>query len=56
MILTSNLAFGSWDEAFADESFRLKDKHRAGIMGRATDGQGDHGGRRTGLDSRAVGF
>jgi hypothetical protein len=31
MILTSNLTFGSWDSAFADdsingESFRLKDK------------------------------
>ena len=55
MILTSNLAFGSWDEAFAGdavltaamldrilhhaaivqisgESYRLKDKRRAGIM------------------------
>ena len=55
LILTSNLAFGSWDEAFADdvvltaamlhrilyqatvvqisgESYRLKDKRRAGIM------------------------
>ena len=57
MILTSNLAFGSWDEAFAGdavltaamldrilhhaavvqiagESYRLKDKRRAGIMAR----------------------
>jgi DNA replication protein DnaC len=57
IILTSNLAFGSWDEAFADdavltaamldrilhhasvvqiagESYRLKDKRRAGIMAR----------------------
>jgi DNA replication protein DnaC len=57
MILTSNLAFGSWDEAFANdavltaamldrilhhatvvqiagESYRLKDKRRAGIMAR----------------------
>jgi len=55
MILTSNLTFGSWDEAFAGdavltaamldrilhhasvvqisgESYRLKDKHRAGIL------------------------
>ena len=57
MILTSNLAFGSWDEAFAGdavltaamldrvlhhatvvqiagESYRLKDKRRAGIIAR----------------------
>ena len=57
MILTSNLAFGSWDEAFAGDavltaamldrilhratviqiagqSYRLKDKRRAGIMAR----------------------
>jgi DNA replication protein DnaC len=57
MILTSNLAFGSWDEAFAGdavltaamldrilhhasvvqiagESYRLKDKRRAGVMAR----------------------
>ena len=57
MIMTSNLAFGSWDEAFAGdtvltaamldrilhhanvvqiagESYRLKDKRRAGIMAR----------------------
>jgi hypothetical protein len=57
MILTSNLAFGSWDEAFAGdavltaamldrilhhatvvqiagESYRLKDKRRAGITAR----------------------
>jgi DNA replication protein DnaC len=56
MILTSNLAFGSWDEAFAEavltaamldrilhhasvvqisgESYRLKDKRRAGILAR----------------------
>ena len=57
LILTSNLAFGSWDQAFADdavltaamldrilhhatvvqiagESYRLKDKRRAGIMAR----------------------
>lgn len=57
MILTSNLAFGSWDDAFAGdavltaaildrvlhhaavvqisgESYRLKDKRRAGIMAR----------------------
>ena len=55
MILTSNLAFGSWEEAFAGEavltaamldrilhhasvvqisgeSYRLKDKRRAGIL------------------------
>jgi DNA replication protein DnaC len=59
LILTSNLAFGSWDEAFAGdavltaamldrilhratvvqiagESYRLKDKRRAGIMARPT--------------------
>jgi DNA replication protein DnaC len=59
MILTSNLAFGSWDEAFAGdavltaamrdrilhhgtivqiagESYRLKDKRRAGVMARPT--------------------
>jgi len=57
LILTSNLAFGSWDQAFAGdavltaamldrilhhatvvqiagESYRLKDKRRAGIMAR----------------------
>jgi DNA replication protein DnaC len=57
LILTSNLTFGSWDQAFAgdavltaamldrvlhhatvvqitDESYRLKDKRRAGIMAR----------------------
>ena len=57
LILTSNLAFGSWDQAFASdavltaamldrilhhatvvqiagESYRLKDKRRAGIMAR----------------------
>ena len=57
LILTSNLAFGSWDEAFAGdavlnaamldrilhhacvmqiagESYRLKDKRRAGVMAR----------------------
>jgi DNA replication protein DnaC len=57
MILTSNLGFGSWDDAFcgdevltaamldrmlrhatvvqiAGESYRLKDKRRAGIMAR----------------------
>jgi DNA replication protein DnaC len=57
LILTSNLAFGSWDEAFASdavltaamldrilhhatvvqiagESYRLKDKRRAGILAR----------------------
>ena len=57
MILTSNLAFGSWDEAFArdavltaamldrilhhatvvqmsSESYRLKDKRRAGLIAR----------------------
>jgi len=65
VILTSNLAFGSWDEAFAGdavltaamldrilhhasvvqiagESYRLKDKRRAGIMARPAknkDGQ-----------------
>jgi DNA replication protein DnaC len=65
IILTSNLAFGSWDEAFAGdavltaamldrilhhasvvqiagESYRLKDKRRAGIMARPAknkDGQ-----------------
>jgi DNA replication protein DnaC len=65
IILTSNLAFGSWDEAFAGdavltaamldrilhhasvvqiagESYRLKDKRRAGIMARpakSKDGQ-----------------
>lgn len=68
IILTSNLAFGSWDEAFAGdavltaamldrilhhasvvqiagESYRLKDKRRAGIMARPAktkDGQGGH--------------
>ena len=59
LILTSNLAFGSWDQAFAGdavltaamldrilhhatvvqiagESYRLKDKRRAGIMARPT--------------------
>jgi DNA replication protein DnaC len=59
LILTSNLGFGSWDEAFAGdavltaamldrilhhaavvqiagESYRLKDKRRAGIMARPT--------------------
>ena len=57
LVLTSNLAFGSWDEAFAadavltaamldrilhhatvvqitGESYRLKDKRRAGILAR----------------------
>ena len=57
LVLTSNLAFGSWDEAFASdavltaamldrilhhatvvqitgESYRLKDKRRAGILAR----------------------
>ena len=57
LILTSNLAFGSWDDAFASdavltaamldrilhhatvvqiagESYRLKDKRRAGILAR----------------------
>ena len=57
MVLTSNLAFGSWDDAFAadavptaamldrilhhatvvqitGESYRLKDKRRAGILAR----------------------
>ena len=57
LILTSNLSFGSWDEAFANdavltaamldrvlhhatvvqitgESYRLKDKRRAGILAR----------------------
>jgi DNA replication protein DnaC len=57
LILTSNLSFGSWDQAFAGdtiltaamldrvlhhavvvqiagESYRLKDKRRAGIMAR----------------------
>ena len=60
MILTSNLTFGSWDQAFAGEavltaamldrllhhstvvqisgeSYRLKDKRRAGIMARPKD-------------------
>ena len=59
MILTSNLTFGSWDDAFAGdavltaamldrilhhatvvqisgESYRLKDKRRAGIVARPT--------------------
>lgn len=63
LILTSNLAFGSWDEAFAGdavltaamldrilhhatvvqitgESYRLKDKRRAGIMARPTAAAG----------------
>ena len=62
LILTSNLAFGSWDEAFAGdavltaamldrilhhatvvqisgESYRLKDKRRAGIMARPQVGK-----------------
>ncbi|WP_068465385.1 IS21-like element helper ATPase IstB [Hyphomicrobium sulfonivorans] len=62
MILTSNLAFGSWDDAFAGdavltaamldrvlhhaavvqisgESYRLKDKRRAGIMARPQHGE-----------------
>jgi DNA replication protein DnaC len=62
LILTSNLAFGSWDEAFAGdavltaamldrvlhhativqiagESYRLKDKRRAGIMARPSKTQ-----------------
>jgi DNA replication protein DnaC len=62
LILTSNLAFGSWDEAFAGdavltaamldrilhhatvvqiagESYRLKDKRRAGIMARPHAGK-----------------
>jgi DNA replication protein DnaC len=62
MILTSNLAFGSWDEAFAGdavltaamldrilhhasvvqiagESYRLKDKRRAGVMARPIRGK-----------------
>ena len=57
LVLTSNLAFGSWDDAFASdavltaamldrilhhatvvqisgESYRLKDKRRAGILAR----------------------
>jgi hypothetical protein len=65
MILTSNLAFGSWDEAFAGdavltaamldrilhhaaivqiagESYRLKDKRRAGVMARPTRTKGDN--------------
>ena len=67
IVLTSNLAFGSWDEAFAGdavltaamldrilhhasvvqisgESYRLKDKRRAGIMARpakSKDGKGE---------------
>jgi DNA replication protein DnaC len=63
MILTSNLTFGSWDEAFAGdavltaamldrilhhativqiagESYRLKDKRRAGVMARPTKSKG----------------
>ena len=63
MILTSNLAFGSWDESFAGdavltaamldrilhhaaivqiagESYRLKDKRRAGVMARPTKSKG----------------
>jgi DNA replication protein DnaC len=63
LILTSNLAFGSWDEAFAGdavltaamldrilhhatvvqitgESYRLKDKRRAGVMARPTAAAG----------------
>jgi DNA replication protein DnaC len=62
IVLTSNLAFGSWDEAFAGdavltaamldrilhhasvvqiagESYRLKDKRRAGIMARPARGK-----------------
>lgn len=62
LILTSNLAFGSWDEAFAGdavltaamldrilhhasvvqiagESYRLKDKRRAGVMARPIRGK-----------------
>jgi DNA replication protein DnaC len=61
MILTSNLTFGSWDQAFAGEavltaamldrllhhatvvqisgeSYRLKDKRRAGVMGKRQEG------------------
>jgi len=61
MILTSNLTFGSWDQAFAGEavltaamldrllhhatvvqisgeSYRLKDKRRAGVMGKRQGG------------------
>jgi DNA replication protein DnaC len=64
MILTSNLAFGSWDDAFAGdavltaamldrilhhativqiagESYRLKDKRRAGVMARPTNSKGN---------------
>jgi DNA replication protein DnaC len=63
LILTSNLAFGSWDEAFASdavltaamldrilhhasvvqiagESYRLKDKRRAGVMARPIRSKG----------------
>ena len=63
LILTSNLAFGSWDDAFASdavltaamldrilhhatvvqisgESYRLKDKRRAGILARPQPGLG----------------
>ena len=74
LILTSNLAFGSWDQAFAGdavltaamldrilhhatvvqisgESYRLKDKRRAGIMARPNKAKdkrktSDHGERR----------
>ena len=73
MILTSNLAFGSWDEAFAGEavltaamldrilhhatvvqiageSYRLKDKRRAGILRTARQDRGDdEGGELTAL-------
>lgn len=65
MILTSNLTFGSWDQAFADdtvltaamldrvlhhatvvtiqgESYRLKDKRRAGLIARPTAPKGSH--------------
>ena len=61
MILTSNLTFGSWDQAFAGEavlkaamldrllhhatvvqisgeSYRLKDKRRAGVMDKRQGG------------------
>ena len=65
MILTSNLTFGSWDQAFAGdpvltaamldrvlhhasvvmiqgESYRLKDKRRAGLMARPAPAEGVH--------------
>ena len=76
LILTSNLAFGSWDEAFAGdavltaamldrilhhatvvqiagESYRLKDKRRAGIMARPNKAKDQRGKHLTTLFPRA---